>query len=249
MAMARGAKRPRIIIPTGYGVGRSDLPAEMYLKEAYVTFIQRAGGLPILAPAVEDADEGWYAGFGGEGLLLVGGDDMDPTRFGQKRHPKTKALHPRREASDFAWFAFAEAAGLPILGICLGAQVINVARGGSLHQFLGDLPGTGKHTIGKEEVGHGALVTGPLLRRIVGEKLIDLATHHKQAVDSVGRELVVAARAPDGVVEAVEDVSGKFILGVQWHPEEQLEHPATIALGRALIDAAAKLKVKPQEKA
>jgi gamma-glutamyl-gamma-aminobutyrate hydrolase PuuD len=225
-------------MPTGFMVNRTQLPAEAYLKSAYVEFVQRAGGLPVLAPPVEPLEEDWPAQYQGEALLLVGGDDLDPARFGQPRHPQARPLHPRREQAEFAWFDWAQQAGVPILGICLGCQVINVARGGSLHQFLGDRPGVGRHRDAEPGPDHDAEVTGPLLASILGKSVTQVATNHKQAVDALGRGLIVSARAPDGVIEAIEDDAGRFILGVQWHPEEQLDHPATLALGRALIEAA-----------
>jgi putative glutamine amidotransferase len=227
---------PRIVIPTNFSASRE--PAEVYLKEAYVAFVERAGGLPVLAPPVEGLNDEWAAQYEGDALLLTGGLDPDPARYGQLRHPRAEALDPRREQAEYAWFAWAERAGVPVLGICLGCQLINVARGGSLHQFLGDLPNTGRHREIEEGPDHDAHITGPLLASIIGYSVTALATNHKQAVDTLGRGLIVSARAPDGVIEAIEDAAGRFILGVQWHPEEQLDHPATVALGRALIEAA-----------
>ena len=226
--------RPHIIIPTAFDESKASL------RQAYFTFIQRAGGLPVLAPPVERMDEEWAAAYQGDGLLLTGGDDLDPARFGQPRHPKASVLDARREAAEFAWFGWADRHGVPILGICLGCQVINVARGGSLHQYLGDLPGVGNHAGKGAEPCHDAAVTGPMLRRIVGLSAKGLTSRHKQAIDTVGRGLVAAARADDGVIEAVEDADGRFVLGIQWHPEDQGDHPATVALGRALVEAARK---------
>lgn len=222
--------RPRIVIPTDFSRGKA------CLREAYYLFIQRAGGLPVLAPPVERPDEDWLAAYQADGLLLTGGADLDPALFDQPRHRNAEPLDRLRQAAEFAWFNWADRAGVPVLGICLGCQVINVARGGSLHQFLGEVPGAGNH----KGAGpcHDAAVTGSLLRRIVGDTAVGLNSRHKQAIDAVGRGLVVAARAPDGVVEAVEDSAARFILGIQWHPEDQPHHPAALALARAFIEAA-----------
>jgi putative glutamine amidotransferase len=225
-------RRPRIIIPMNFAAGVASLRPE------YVSFIERAGGEPVLVPPDEHADEPWASSHKGDGLLLTGGGDIDPARYGQARHPKASPLDRRREAAEFAWFNWADRAGVPVLGICLGCQVINVARGGSLHQHLGDLPGIANHAGQGAEPIHDAAVCGPLLGRIVGPCPTGLTSRHKQAVDAVGRGLVVAARAGDGIIEAVEDAAGRFVLGVQWHPEDQPDHAATLALAQAFIEAA-----------
>jgi putative glutamine amidotransferase len=230
--------RPRIVIPTNYEVRRGECSPRIYLNETYVQLVYQAGGLPVAAPPLGELDDELARGYGPQGVLLSGGRDLSPVRFGQDRHRKADPLDPRREAAEFAWFAWADAADVPILGICLGCQVINVARGGSLIQYVPDVPGATDHSWRRPETWHEADVCGPTLRGIVGADRVRINSRHQQAVDALGRGLRLAARADDGVVEAVEDDTGRFVLAVQWHPEYHLDDPITHAIMAAFIAAA-----------
>ena len=242
--------RPRIVIPTNYRSPRESQaggPAEVYLNERYVRLVYEAGGLPVLAPPLghleDDSPETHAAfdalarGYAPDGLLLTGGADLAASLYGQEMHPQARPLHPMREAAELAWFAWADAAGVPILGICLGCQVVNVGRGGSLVQYLPETPETMDHRH-TGEGWHDVAVCGPMLRRIVGSDTIRVNSRHQQAVDRPGRGLRVAARAEDGVVEAVESDTAHFVLGLQWHPEYFPDAPSTQAIMAAFLAAA-----------
>lgn len=156
-----------------------------------------------------------------DGLLLLGGGDIDPSCYGGgARHPKSYGVDGRADRDAFAVIAAAEAAGLPIFGICRGSQLLNVARGGTI---IGDIVDYALH--------HGApgepefvdepidIMPGTRLASILGAERVTGRSGHHQAVDTLGRGLVVAARALDGITEGVEDPD-TFYLGVQWHPED-----------------------------
>lgn len=230
--------RPRILIPTNFRGAVGDTPPQAYLNDAYVRLIADNGGLPVLAPPAEQFDERYAASYEGQGLMLAGGFDLDPALYGQDRHPKSTPLHPRREEAELAWFNWADHVGMPVFGICLGCQLVNVARGGSLIQYLGDTPGLLDHGDGEHDTFHDVAVCGATLAGIVGGDTCSVNSRHVQAVDRLGRDLRAAGRTADGVVEAVEDTTGRFLIAVQWHPEDLGHDPATKAMVGAFIAAA-----------
>jgi putative glutamine amidotransferase len=193
----------------------------VFLPWAYAAPVVAAGGaivvLPPQAPA-SDVVAGVLAGL--DGLYLAGGYDVDPAHFGARPHAQTDAPRRDRDAWEIALFNGACALGLPVLGVCRGAQVINVARGGSLIQHLPDV------------VGHTGYQGGDAVYRRVGvavdagSKLAtlhpldrDVPVYHHQAIDVLGDGLTVTARSREGIIEAVEDPSLQFCVAVQWHPE------------------------------
>jgi len=153
----------------------------------------------------------------GDGVLFIGGQDYPSALYDELPHPQTEPLHAMRAASDLELFRAAFASPTPILGICGGHQLLNIACGGKLIQHLPQAEAHGG------EKNHGVTIHGGrILRELFGEKRIEVNSHHHQAVDpdAIGRGLIVTARADDGVVEALEGTdSGRFLLGVQWHPE------------------------------
>ncbi len=196
----------------------------------YVDGIDRAGGLPVVLPALDpDLVAEVLAGL--DGLLLTGGGDVDPARFGAEPEPETGEADARRDAWELALVGAARAAGLPILGICRGAQVLNVAYGGTLVQHLphrtsaehDDVPRAGL------EVHDVAVTAGSRLEAVVGPGVLRANTLHHQAIDVPGTGLVVSGRADDRVIEAVE-APDERVLAVQWHPELLLDRPAHQAL-------------------
>jgi putative glutamine amidotransferase len=172
-----------------------------------------------------------------DAVILTGGADVDPGHYGQQALPTT-AAQPTRDAPELALLAAAEAAGVPVLGICRGAQVLNVARGGTLHQHVPDVLGHAGHQISAATFSDTSVSIVPRSRlaAVLGTRTAVRCYHH-QAVDRLGRGLRIAATAADGTVEAVEaaDPDAPFLLGVQWHPEES---PADLRLFAALIDIA-----------
>ncbi len=173
------------------------------------------------------------------GLVLGGGGDIDPKYYGEPNH---QAQDPRRERDEMelALFKQARERGLAVLGICRGLQLINVACGGTLEQHIGDahrgdthLGGTSKHALHTVN-----LAEGTLLRNIVGVARFQVVSRHHQAIKILGAGLRVCATTPDGIVEAVEDPSHAFVVGVQWHPEENTKAPEEMALFRGFARAA-----------
>jgi gamma-glutamyl-gamma-aminobutyrate hydrolase PuuD len=191
---------------------------------AYVHMVRRAGGRPLLLPPPSphaDGDPGAEFADMLDGLVLTGGPDLNPTLYGQERHPETMTIHEERDRGELSLLAAAESRDMPLLGICRGMQLLNVARGGDLHQHIPDVtPDPDAHKALGRFAQHDVLVEpGTLLEGIVGRAAHVHSSHH-QAPVAIGRGLTVSARAPDGTVEAVEDRSRRFALGVLWHPEE-----------------------------
>jgi len=219
--------RPLIGITMDY----SDKPDQYMLTHAYVTAVEKAGGMPFplayrldlaLIPELVDHLHG---------VLFTGGQDIDPARYGEARHPDAIPLHADRERFEFALLAEVESRRLPALGICLGSQVMNVSRGGSLFQFLPDLPREGAlehRRLDLPSRSHPVRLDPQTeLARRIGQTDFSVNTSHKQAVKTVGRGLHVIATAPDGVIEGLEDPTFPLFLALQWHPErlhEQAEH-------------------------
>ncbi len=203
--------------------GAWDLPA-ILLPRRYADMVTLAGGLPVLLPPVE--------GVAGllpriDGLVLSGGGDVDPALYGAARVEACGPANPARDGAELELCREALAAGLPLLGICRGLQVINVALGGTLHQHLPDLVGHDGHS--PEASGYGthkvSVAPGAQLAAVLGRTEAAVPTHHHQAIDGLGTGLAATAWADDGIVEAVEFQSGghgpagPFMLAVQWHPE------------------------------
>ena len=157
-------------------------------------------------------------------LVITGGYDLDPASYGQQPHPTTDQPRTDRDAWEFALLRGALERGLPVLGICRGAQVLNVALGGTLHQNLPDVLGHCGHRAGNGVFGRLPVrtVAGTRLAALLGEST-DAPCYHHQAIDRIGAGLVVSATDPDGVVEALELPGDGFVLAVQWHPEQSLD--------------------------
>jgi putative glutamine amidotransferase len=216
--------------------------SEHVVLTAYVTMVSQAGALPVIVPAVTNRDEAREVLARLDGLLLTGGRDIDPGLYGQSpRHPDRVAT-PERVASDLAYARAAIDADLPALGVCLGIQIMNVADGGTLFQHLPeDLPGSLEHEDDDEgnSPDHDAMIEpGTKLFTLLGVERAHVNSYHHQAIAQVAPGWRLAARAPDGVVEAIERPDRYFCLGVQWHPERMLGSEVTRRLAGALADAA-----------
>jgi putative glutamine amidotransferase len=173
-------------------------------------------------------------------VLLIGGGDVDPGRYGAGPHPHQYGVDGERDELEVRVLQEARSKELPILAECRGVQVVNVAFGGTLIQHLADVGGTVVHRDeGDQALAHEVKVSaGTRLARATGQEVITGRSHHHQALDRLGPGLVVSARADDGVVEAVESEQG-WLLGVQWHPEETVDDdPAQQALFEALANEA-----------
>lgn len=206
----------------------------------FTSAVQRAGGRAVLLPIdAADAAVPHEVLEGLDGLLLPGGNDVDPARYGHQPH---NALGPVIEAMDDVQLALAGAAielDLPLLGVCRGMQVLNVSTGGTLHQHLPDVVGDEEHrrvpgSLGAENEHPVDLEPGSLAAAACGSEQPITRSHHHQAVDAVGSELVITGRdRRDGVIEAVERPDSTFCLGVQWHPEADPESTVIAALVEA----------------
>jgi len=215
--MANSPKKPWIGIPTRYHAASEVIGQIRHYLDAVID----AGGIPLLIPTVESPTVvGDYLDQA-DGILLPGSPtDVDPKLYGAPPHPKLGKLYPERDSTDLAILKHAEAANLPILGICFGIQSLNVFRGGSLVQ---DIPSVVSNPLTHDESRHAVhLESGSFLSKLVGNGGsldLDVNSYHHQSIERPGRNLRIAAKAPDGVIEAVEDVTGRFVVGVQWHPE------------------------------
>jgi putative glutamine amidotransferase len=186
---------------------------------AYVRSVAAAGGIPVVLAPVPGTAEALIERI--DGLMLTGGADLDPTRYGAERHPKTQRPSPARDEFEIELLAAACERAMPVLAICRGLQVLNVARGGTLHQHLPDVVGNETHMSVPGTYGRHSVRVEPdsAVGRMLGQAASVVPAHHHQGVDRIGRGLVPTAWADDGIVEALEDPNYPFLLGVQWHPE------------------------------
>ncbi|HEY5661743.1 MAG TPA: gamma-glutamyl-gamma-aminobutyrate hydrolase family protein [Gaiellaceae bacterium] len=184
----------------------------------YVSAVQRAGGRPLLVPPSEDGIDETLAAL--DGIVFSGGSDLDPELYDQEPHEETTGIHPERDRAELALLQAALACDMPVLAVCRGSQVLNVARGGDLVQHLPDVVGDEKHkhTPGTFADHDISLEAGTRLAELLGEHA-PVKSHHHQGFGQVGDGLRVAAYAEDGTIEAVEDPARRFALGVLWHPE------------------------------
>jgi putative glutamine amidotransferase len=208
-----------VMVPAGYSRG-----------------VTAAGGLPLVIPPAEGTADLVDTL---DGLLLTGGSDIDPSLYGQQPAPETAGVLPHRDRAELTLLRAAVAAGLPVLGVCRGMQLLNVLLGGTLIQHLADgamhkgPPGTfTRHPV--------AVEGGTRLHAMVGGTAEVHSCHH-QAPDAIGEGLVVTAHAPDGVAEGIELPGSEFCVGVLWHPEEDVEGGGP--LFRGLVAAAARAAI------
>ena len=217
----RHQNRPRIGITM-----RIELETErFYLARYYSEAVEAAGGLPVHIPLIPRTDfiRGVVEGL--DGILLPGSDsDVDPLRYGREPHPQIGDVHPIKDETDLLVLAGIEARATPLLAICFGVQILNVFRGGTLIQDVpSQHPNAINHQQGAPRDRHShrvRLLEDSMLGQLAGSESAPVNSHHHQAIETLGRELVATAWAADGLVEAVEDPRGdRFVLGVQWHPE------------------------------
>jgi gamma-glutamyl-gamma-aminobutyrate hydrolase PuuD len=184
----------------------------------YVRAVERGGGRPVLVPPSGDGHDELLNAL--DGLVFSGGPDLDPETYGEEPHPETYGIVRQRDEGELALLAAALERDLPVLAICRGSQVLNVALGGDLVQHLPEIVGDEKHkhTPGVFADHDVDLAPGTRIASVLGDRA-PVKSHHHQGFGRLGEGLVEAARAEDGTIEAVEDPSRRFALGVLWHPE------------------------------
>src|SRR5438309_2766586 len=214
-------KRPRIGITM-----RIELETDrFYLARHYSEAVEAAGGLPVQIPLIPSADFIRQTVAELDGILLPGSDsDMDPLRYGREPHPNLGSVHPIKDETDLLVLQEVEEYAMPLFAICFGVQALNVSRGGTLIQDIASgWPAAIKHEQGEPRDRHShtvRLLDDSIVRELAGAESAPVNSHHHQALETVGRELIATAWAPDGLIEAVEDSrQDRFLIGVQWHPE------------------------------
>lgn len=226
-------RRPVIGIPTQNLQSLGGIPAEFppswVMSQRYILTLTTAGAIPWMIPLVGD-DEATLRGIYDEldGVFLPGGADIDPASYNEDRHPLCDRTDPARDLVELMMARWALTDRKPVLGVCRGVQLMNLAAGGTLYQDLADeYKGSIKHDYfpfgGKYERDHLAhevdVLPGTRLAEIIGAGTVPVNSMHHQGIRDLGAGLVASAIAPDGLIEAAESGDGSFMVGVQWHPE------------------------------
>lgn len=213
---------------------------EYHLNAHYIDAVTAAEGIPALLAPCDDDRRAEEVLRRLDGLLIAGGPDIPPDSFGQEAHPETRPVHPRRWRSDRCYLGQALRREMPVLGICYGAQLLNVFLGGSLFQDLpSQRPSGAAHRTRNFEARHAVRVApGTRLREILASDAVEVNSAHHQGIDRLGTGLRVNAQASDGLVEGIEADRGRFVIGVQWHPEELPDGLEQGRLFRALVKEA-----------
>jgi putative glutamine amidotransferase len=243
-------KKPIIGITSGYDAGKrkSSLRKNRelyYLNRSYVLSIQKAGGIPIIIPPIDDFTQIDRVLEKIDGLLLTGGHDIHPEVYGVNRvHPKTEKLEWLRQEYELVLTKIALKQGVPLLAICLGIQMLNVAAGGTLIQ---DVPSEVANPLihsqkeKRDILTHWVVIDKTSrLYKIVKKVQLKTNTFHHQALAEVAPGFRIVARAADKVIEAIESTDTKFRVGVQWHPEELIIYPNHLALFKSFVRNASK---------
>jgi putative glutamine amidotransferase len=226
------------------------LPTSVVMNQRYYQAAAAAGAAPVLVPLLDDIDTLRAIYDGLDGILIPGGVDVDPSAFGEAPHARLGRTDPARDRVEIQLVQWAVEDQKPVLGLCRGLQVINVALGGTLYQDLeAEFPNAIKHdyfpTFGfpRDHLAHEVAVeAGSRLRRSLAGASVPVNSMHHQGVKALAGSLVATAIAPDGLVEAAELPNDTFMVGVQWHPEVfELSDPSSGELFRDFVDAAARV--------
>jgi putative glutamine amidotransferase len=214
---------------------------EMALGLKYLCALEDAGAIPMVCPPLhpELADSLLERV---DGLCMSGGPDLDPRAYGERRHAETGPVESELDDFELALARAADARGLPILAICRGMQVLNVARGGSLHQHLPDLNSSminhRQSEPGSQPTHHVTIRESSRVALVLERTQTHVNSFHHQGIARLGDGLVITGRAPDGTVEAIEAMDREFVIGVQWHAETLQSLPEQAKLFAAFVDAA-----------
>jgi putative glutamine amidotransferase len=223
--------RPRIGITSWHRSDADQLERWEAIRSTYTGAVRLAGGLPLVLPIADDdpALIGDYLA-AVDGLLFTGGEDVAPAYYGEPRDERCQEPDPERDLFEIQLARTALSGRVPLLGICRGLQVLNVATGGTLHQHLPDVVGHTAHSPAPGVFGRVPVRLSPELAKIYDSEDLTPAHYHHQAIDRLGDGLEVTARSEDGTIEAVELASHPFALAVQWHPEADEDGPLFHAL-------------------
>jgi putative glutamine amidotransferase len=245
--------RPVIGVPTqnlqSIGGISADIPPSWVMSHRYVQALVSVGAVPWLIPLLGSDSETLRAIYEKlDGIFLPGGADIDPESYKAERHPTCDRSDPPRDAVELQLVRWAMDEAKPVLGVCRGHQIINLAAGGTLHQDLKALrPGSIRHDyfpfrdgFSRDHLAHPVKVAeGTMLRRFFGEAEVMVNSMHHQGIDRLGANLVATAVAPDGLIEGLEGRNDQFLIGVQWHPEVLMDADArTRRLFVAFVEAA-----------
>ena len=215
--------KPLIGVNADYRAARKDAPAYSCLPAGYYDSIIEAGGIPVIVPPLDEVDDLHCVLDGLQGFVLVGGQDLDPHRDGFMRHPSVRILDERRETFDRMLMKAPAERRLPVFGIGVGLQLLNVTMGGNLFLHIPeDLPDAIPHKDPQDmSHRHGLdIAPGSLMERVYGDGEIRVNSKHHMAIDEVAPGFSVTARCPDGVIEAIEShMDDWFAIGTQFHPE------------------------------
>ena len=231
--------RPVVGIPTqtlqSLGGVSSEIPPSWVMSQRYIVTLTNAGAIPWLIPLVDDDTlRGVYEEL--DAVFLPGGADIDPRSYGAVPHPRCDRTDRERDRVEVALAKWALEDDKPVLGVCRGMQLINIAAGGTLYQDIAEeFPGAIKHdyfpyggqTFARDFLAHDVNVAeGTRLAQLVGAGPLRVNSMHHQGVRELGQGLVVTASAPDGLIEAIEGDGDRYLVAVQWHPEALTDHDA-----------------------
>ena len=236
--------KPLIGLNADYRGSKKDSPAFSYLQEGYYEAIQKVGGIPVILPPYQDREDLERVLSMLDGVMLVGGADLDPRNDGFMSHPAVRTLDPQREAFDRTLMSLIAEKQIPVLAIGVGMQLLNVSQGGNLMFHIPeDLPKALPHHDPIDRNHRHALevVPGTLMERVYGEGEIRVNSMHHMAVDDVAPGFVISARCPDGVPEAIESLGDWFAVGVQFHPESESASALDLRIFEEFVLAAAGL--------
>jgi putative glutamine amidotransferase len=237
-------RRPIVGIPThSRSLAMAGLPPAFIMGQPYTQALARAGAAAILLPLYDEPEllRTLYDQI--DGLFLAGGSDVDPVHYGEAAHPLLGEVDPDRDRVELQLMRWALADRLPILAVCRGLQVLNIACGGTLHQDIAsDLPHADQHNYWLEQprdyLAHEVTVEpGTRLAALLGAERVGVNSLHHQSVRDVAPSLRVSARALDGVVEALEGLDERFLVAVQWHPEALIADPGMTNLFSGFVAA------------
>lgn len=232
--------RPLIGLNSDFRAARRDSAAYSFVWSGYYDRIQQAGGVPVIIPPLENEDDINAVLDTLHGFVLVGGQDLDPRRDGFMTHPSVRSMDARREEFDRMLIQSISDRRMPVFGIGVGMQLLNVSQGGNLFLHLPeDLPDAVPHKDPLDTAHRHSLeiVPGSLMERVYGDGEIRVNSMHHMAVDEVARGFIATARCPDGVIEAIEsELDDWFAIGTQFHPEADSASALDIRIFEEFLD-------------